>query len=334
MRITRKQALVIAVACGILAAALSYTYLRRAAAAKTQQPQAPTTVGVVTAQAPVPVGKRIEPGMTVVKQVPQDQAPAGSFKTSEEVEGWVAVVPIGVGDPITQSNVREPTSALGLSFMIPEDMRAVTVPVDDVSGLSGLIKPGDHVDILATFELKDDSAITRTVLQDVEVLALSTTMIAAEAPKPAAAPAAEGEKGKAPAGGGQAAPPQGETPKKYPTATLAVTPGDAQKLVLADAKGKLRLTLRRAGDRAFSAVAPAVNWDLIGQRPTPPEEKAPPPPQQGMSGPPGNQPPPGWYPSYGPAPGAPGAGAPSKPAGPSRSGIEVVRGNQREVVSP
>ena len=312
MRIGRRQALIIAVACGVLAAALSYMYLRRASTPK--QPENDVAINLAA---------NVDPGMVTVKQVNQDQAPQGSFKNEAECQGWVAISVISAGDPITQTNVRQQADINALSYKVPQDMRAVTVFVDEVQGVSGLIKPGDRVDVLATFDLKDETAITRTVLQDTLVLALSTTMVAEEAAAAPAAPAAEGDKGKAPAGGAPPPPAQGDNAKKYPTVTLAVTPGDAQKLVLADSKGKIRLSLRRAGDSTYATVPAANNWELIGQRPSPPEEKPASQAQQAPS----------WYPSpMGPSPGAAPPGG--KPAGTEKPGVEVFRGNQREVVQP
>ncbi len=331
MRIGRKQALIIAVACGVLAAALSYMYLRRAGAAKAQEPTAPTVVGVVTAATDIGVGKAIGAGMVTVKQVNSDQAPRGAFTTVSEVQGWVAISPISAGEPISPSNARQQADINALAYKIPQDMRAITVPVEEVSGVSGLINAGDRVDVLATFELKDDTAVTRTVLQDVAVLALSTVMVAAEA-KPAAAPTAAGEKGAAPQGGAQPAPQQGEAAnKKYTTVTLAVTPVDAERLVLADAKGKIRLSLRRAGDSTYATVPATTNWEVIGQRPPTPPEKAAEAQQAPGAQP--SQPVPAWYPSpMGPAPGAAPPG--TKPAEVAKPGVEVFRGNQREVVQP
>ena len=127
-------------------------------------------------------------------------------------------------------------------------------------------------------------------------------------------------------------PAQGDNAKKYPTVTLAVTPGDAQKLVLADSKGKIRLSLRRAGDSTYATVPAANNWELIGQRPSPPEEKPASQAQQAPGAQPA-QPAPSWYPSpMGPSPGAAPPGG--KPAGTEKPGVEVFRGNQREVVQP
>jgi pilus assembly protein CpaB len=308
-------------------------YLRRASTPKQPENAAPTVVGVVTAATDIGVGKAIGPGMVTVKQVNQDQAPQGAFKNEAECQGWVAISPIAAGDPITQTNVRQQADINALSYKVPQDMRAVTVFVDEVQGVSGLIKPGDRVDVLATFDLKDETAITRTVLQDTLVLALSTTMVAEEAAAAPAAPAAEGDKGKAPAGGAAPPPPaQGDNAKKYPTVTLAVTPGDAQKLVLADSKGKIRLSLRRAGDSTYATVPAANNWELIGQRPAPPEEKPASQAQQAPGAQPA-QPAPSWYPSpMGPSPGAAPPGG--KPAGTEKPGVEVFRGNQREVVQP
>ncbi len=305
MRLTRRQAIIVAVICGVLAALLSYAYLRRVGTAR--QPVAPTTATVVLAQVDVPVGTRLSPAMLGTKSIPVDQVPTDAVLSIQEASGWVAVAPIAPGELITRSNAREPSSTLGLSFLVPEGMRAVTVALDQVSGLSGLGKPGDHVDVIVTFDLPTtNTTLTRTVLQDVEVLAMGTQVT-------------PGEEKPRVAGEGEGAPPP---PKVEPTATLAVTPQDAERLVLADSEGKIRLSLRRAGDKSYVQLPSVINWNLIGYRP--PEEKPAPPPQAA----PQPQVMPPWY--QGPFQPPP----PQQPAQPGGGGVEVIRGGQREVIVP
>jgi pilus assembly protein CpaB len=110
-------------------------------------------------------------------------------------------------------------------------MRAVTVAVDPVSGVGGYLKPGDHVDVVATFRTFgiDREAVARTVLQDVQLLALGSQIEKERLRKDGAKPSFSSGKD---------------------TATLLVTPAEAERLALAEAEGKLRLALRSAGDIA------------------------------------------------------------------------------------
>lgn len=328
MRLTRRQAMAVAVACGVLAALLSYAYLRRAAA--TAQPTAPTAATVVYSRVDAEPGTRVTPAMLGTRTVPVEQAPADAIRSPQEVAGWVVVARISAGEILTRANVREPSAALGLAFLVPEGLRAVTVALDQVSGVAGLAKPGDHVDVIATFDLPGTNVtITRTVLQDVQVLAMGSQVAPAEAEQPAgAAPGAPQE--------GEGAQPR--QAKVEATATLAVTPEEAEKLVLADSEGKIRLALRRAGDHSFVQLPPVVNWNLIGYRP---------PPERGLGGPPTAGQAPAWYPPPAggppaqpapsgstPSPGFPSPSRPAPPPAPEKPAVEVFRGSEREVIVP
>lgn len=325
MRLTRRQAIAVAITCGVLAALLSYAYLRRASTSR--PPAQPATVTVVYSRASAEPGVRVTPAMLGTRSVPADQAPADAIRSPGEVDGWVVVTPISAGDILTRSNVRQPSSALGLRFLVPEGMRAVTVALDQVSGVAGLAKPGDHVDVIATFDLPgSEMTVSRIVLQDVEVLAVGSQIVPTEA-----------EQAEAPPAEGTAAQPRQQA-KIEPTATLAVTPEEAEKLVLADTEGKIRLALRRAGDRGFVQVPPVVNWNLIGYRP--PSEKGPavqPAAEQPVAGQPR-----GWYPPpTTPSPATAGsppqsAQPPPRPPAPApqQPSVEVFRGTEREVIVP
>jgi pilus assembly protein CpaB len=196
-------------------------------------------------------------------------------------------------------------------------MRAVTVGLDPVMGVAGFLKPGDHVDVLVTLA-HGTTHVALTVLQDVRLLAIGAEVQVVrtrEQPQDAAQ--------------GQPAPAQAE---QQPTATLEVTPGQAQDLVLADQQGELRLTLRAATDHEQVVLDTITQKDLTGL-PMPDEAGA------AAGGPAQPQPvaasgePPDWYKE------PPEwltkeffAGEAEKP-GPMGRRVEVIRGSQREVTS-
>ncbi len=309
MRLTRRQALSIAVVCGVLAAVLSYVYLKRPTAPK--PPPEVAQVQVLIANADIPTGARLNPSLLGVKAMTETEAPKGAILADEgwegKVEGMVAVASLQTNDILTDTSVRRPTSQLGLAFMVPDGMRAVTVSLDEVSGVGWLVKPGDRVDVLATFELPDDTILTKTVLQDIDLLAIGTQIV----PEPEPEPAAE-----------EGAPKPKPAPRQQTTATLCVSPDDAQRLVLADTKGKLRLALRRAGDTRLVAAKPTSLTDMTGYVPLKPQEAPGGPGAPGQALPPWYQPPP-----------QPGGQGP-RPEGKPRNAVEVVRGSEREVIVP
>ena len=220
---TRRNVLVLAVVLALLAGVLMWVYLSRVGTQGTGK------LSAVYAKESIPASTVIEPGMVEEKTVDRSQVPEGVSTSQDFVVGKVAMSSFASGDRIQSGLVQEKSAALGLAFVVPTGMRAVTVALDPIIGVAGFLKPGNHVDVLATFNLNEGS-VTKTVLQDQVLLATGSQIINAGAMA-----------GK-------------QAQENVPNATLSVEPLDAEKLILAESKGKLRLTLRAQGDivRAYS----------------------------------------------------------------------------------
>ncbi len=245
MRMTRRLAIVIAVVCGLLAALLTYYYL-----SKLQQQAAPIeaakTVQLVTPLHDITAGTIIRSEMLGTMERPADEVPAGAVRSVAQLVGQAGLVDLLADQPITSAQVQFPTR---LSYSVPEGMRAVTVAIDPVVGVAGFLEPGDRVDVIATFEI-GEVTITRTVLQNIKLLALGTTATAAKPKRPPA----EGEEAEVEAAG-----------KEQPNATLAVDPEQAQTLILSDARGKLRLALRGKFEEQYIPLAATDTAEVIGE---------------------------------------------------------------------
>ncbi len=134
----------------------------------------------------------------------------------------------------------------GLSAIIPRGLRAISIAVDTTSSVTGLVKPGQHVDIVGTFhfpEMKGDKSldtITLTVLQNVVVLATGTQLASASAVQP-----------------------KGASPKGYNTVTLSLTPREVEMIIFASQKGKLTMSLRNYEDATFNYELQSVNFKYL-----------------------------------------------------------------------
>jgi pilus assembly protein CpaB len=162
-----------------------------------------------------------------VKQVPRAFIQPGALKSPEEAEGQVALAPISPGEQVMANKLT--TTGVALALAVPPGKRAVTVAVDQSSGVSGLLKPGDLVDILVTVE---EGAQPRTfvLMQVVPVLAVGHNF--------SSRPAGEEKEresvfGKADEG----------------TVTVAAMPYEAEQLAHLEQVGRLKLVLRAPGDR-------------------------------------------------------------------------------------
>ena len=334
MRLTRPFAIGIALVCGGLAAVLAYVYLQRAPK-QTPTPAEPTTVQVVVPSREIPKDTVIVRGMLEPRDIEKADAPSGAVTVESAALGRLTLRPLQAGDPILQAYLVSP---LGLEEMVPPGMRAVTVAVPDpVMGVANLLRPGNRVDVVATVKI-DEYLLAKTVLQDVELLALNRATVASEATRPegaekTAAEATEAKAEKASAASG------GDEEQQYTNATLAVTPEDAQWLMLADEEGTLRLALRPFGEHDFVPVPVQDVGSVMGPQyrqlvaskakgDKQAEAKDEPAAQQAPTAAPVAQPPLTWPP--------PGTGRPPTPAPPVKQPdtVTVIRGDQHESVVP
>lgn len=168
--------------------------------------------------------------------------PAGSFKTLEEfqagVEARAALGPIEVDEPILAAKVTGPGERPTLSALVEDNMRALTVPVDEVFGVAGFILPGDRVDVVLTRVLKPGDPTTSqadVLVQNVKVLAID-----------------------------QQADQRLDAPSVSSAVTLEVDTEMSQKLALGRSVGRLSLTLRAAGSAHRADVGSVSMADLAG----------------------------------------------------------------------
>jgi pilus assembly protein CpaB len=181
---------------------------------------------VAVAKVAIPVGTKIIPEQVMVVSFPKESTPDGAFDGPEKLVGRVAVVNIAPREPITEARLAPEGTAAGLSAVIPEGYRAMTVKVDDVVGISGFIMPGTLVDIVVVIDPQENSAmqdpISKIVLQNIKVLANGQNIDQPENQREA---------------------------NSVKAVTLLVTPEQAEKLALAASEGKLQLVMRNSIDQ-------------------------------------------------------------------------------------
>jgi pilus assembly protein CpaB len=204
---------------------------------------------VVVAKVEIPVGSRIIKEHLGVAQFPRNVAPDGAFAViDDKLIGRVVVTRIAPREPITESRLAPVGAAGGLSSVIPEGFRAMTVKVDDVVGVSGFIMPGTLVDIVVVTAppktTGQEEMVSKIVLQNIKVLASGQNI---DKPKN-----------------------DREVERSVKAVTLQVTPEQAEKLALASSEGKLQLVMRNSVDQG-DEVTPGANKStlLSGERAQP-----------------------------------------------------------------
>lgn len=204
-----KFLLLIAISLGLTSAFLVHQYLSSLAPMNHQE-----MADVVVASRTIRPNATIARDMLQMRQVPAETVHPDALRTFQEAQGRIVSQEIIGGETVLERRLLPPGRVPSMSFVIPSDQRAVTIAVNEVKGVAGFVKPGDKVDILATFDTERPTTIT--VLENVMVLAISQNMEADTNP-------------------------QG---RLSTSVTLALNPQQVERLTLAEEQGSLRLALR------------------------------------------------------------------------------------------
>ncbi|MFZ6047223.1 Flp pilus assembly protein CpaB [Pseudomonas sp. CR3202] len=174
---------------------------------------------VVVATVEIPFGQMIEAQQVTLVRMPKGTVPDDAFDATDKVVGKIATFSMLQGDILREARVAEHLGGSTLASLIESDKRAVSVRVDDVVGVGGFLLPGNRVDVLATKQTNNSNAESKTILQDLRVLAVDQTA---------------------------------STDKTQPVVvravTLEMTPKEAEILVKAMSEGRLQLALRNPLD--------------------------------------------------------------------------------------
>jgi pilus assembly protein CpaB len=210
---------------------------------------------IVVAAGDINLGQRLTPEMLKLVEWPADSVPKGAFTDLQKLAGRVLKSSVLLGEPVSETKLA-PTGTLGgLSALIAEGKRAITVRVNDVVGVAGFALPGNYVDIIVSTQ-KDappgvsaarETNISKIVLERILVLAVAQEVSRDET-----------------------------KPKVVNAVTLEVTPEQAEKLDLARSVGTLSLVLRNQIDPQPVQTSGATKLTLLPEDAPKPQPKATP----------------------------------------------------------
>lgn len=224
--------LVIAVIFGLLAAWGTYQYLKHME--KTYKSSG-NFVKVAVAKVKIPARQVINDQMVQFTEMPSNYVNPTALGNPGEVLGKVTRTEIYPGEQIIKNKLAGANDpGEGLAMMVEPGRRAMTVAVNDVTGVAGMLRPGDHVDVLGTVPVGNDT-LTSTIVQNIKILAVNKTT------------------GNSPNDSKQ--PQTGNI-------TLSLTPTEAQQLAMASEKGTIRVLLRTPADTARVQV-PSTNINQL-----------------------------------------------------------------------
>lgn len=223
--------IIVALGMGLAAAAYATGWVSR---------QAISSNKIVVAAVDVELGSRINAQMLTTADWPSGSVPEGASKNLKDLEGRIVKVSVARGEPILERKLAPVGSQGGLSAVIAEGKRAMTVRVNDVVGVAGFALPGTFVDVMVNARQDDNGGrdgkqISKTVLENVLVLA-----VAQEASR------------------------DDTKPKVVSAVTLELSPQDSEKLDLARSVGTLSLVLRNQVDKQPVATRGMTKNELFG----------------------------------------------------------------------
>lgn len=235
----RRNIIIIGVALvlGALAVYLTNAYFSGVEAEQERIAQEQELVRIAVASQDLPFGAPLTGDTVRLVNWPAQSVPQGAFTDMAKFAGGdVAIRPIAAGEPILRSRI---SSRAVLSENIPDDMRAVTIPVNDVAGVAGFVTPGDVVDVMMTRDIPngDGDRVTSVVLENAQVLAID-----------------------------RRASENSTEPQELRMATLLTNQIDAQRLALAAQSGRLTLALRNVENQTIGTAKIVTTRDLPGGR--------------------------------------------------------------------
>src|SRR6516225_8339399 len=241
-----KNRLIVGLVVAIVIAFLFSTFVyRQFKQATTVKPVA--TQSLVVAAAPLQLGTRLDASNLRVISWPVNQPVAGMFTRIDDCVNRATITNLAENEPVLESKLAPKESGVGLPAVIPEGMRAISVAVNEVVGVPGFVGPGTMVDVLVTGQTPgQNSKITRTILENVRVLAAGQKI-------------EQDRDGK---------------PQTVPVITLLVTPDQATALTMGSTEGRIQLALRNAIDTKKNDPEPILQTVLFappgGMKPSTP----------------------------------------------------------------
>lgn len=160
---------------------------------------------VVVAVADIPVQTVITEDMLEIQALPKEAIHPLAARTKEELVGAISIVEVSAKEQFLKNKVAEDDMNLSLSFRVPENMRAIAVPMNEILGVAGYVEKNDRVDLLISYDMtlaeedappadeenqdettppgdteKESGLVTITQMQNLEVLEVGPLSISEE----------------------------------------------------------------------------------------------------------------------------------------------------------
>ena len=193
-----------------------------------------STIKVVVATRDLQIGTRLQPAMLETVSWPVSAPIKSPLNSTDKAYDRVINMPVLKGEPILETKLAALGQQGGLSSVLKDGKRAVTVKVNEIVGVAGFALPGNFVDVMANIPDKDNNPVSKIVLERIQVLAVAQDVASTE-----------------------------NKPRVVSAVTLEVTPQEAEIIDLARSVGALSLVLRSQVDAASVETIGSRKADLL-----------------------------------------------------------------------
>jgi pilus assembly protein CpaB len=231
----------IAVAVGLLCGATAFYFLYQKAS---EIEQKTTPVQILVAGRYIPPGSYLKADMVERKTIPEAFVSPSALRDIKEVDGLLSLVPLSAGEQVLSNKFG--VSEESLAFVLEPGYRAYTLEVNETSGVGNLLRPGNHVDVMAKIS-SEKREMTTFALQNLRILATGQKLDWNSPSKQNPDSISSGT---------------GENVNAYSTVTLAVSPEQAEVLMYLEGHA-LRLVLRPTNDTEETSIPPKTENDIL-----------------------------------------------------------------------
>ena len=258
-----KLMIIVGVVLILMATFLAYNWLadqrrmdeeRAARAFKKMQS---SQVTVLVAKEDIPKGSVISAGVIGTQIVPENYIQPQAVTSFDRIADMVTTADISKGEQISLTKLVSAKQAGGgaLSGLTPAGKRAVTILVDNISSVAGMLKPGDYVDVMAALQVPVQVAEGKQEGQ-LGILPLFQNVLVLAVGQNSSTVSSQGSRYQKKEDDSSSAQQQNQM------ITLALAPQEASLIAFVQEQGKIRLTLRSPADAKVEQVQPAT-WETL-----------------------------------------------------------------------
>lgn len=218
---TKKRIWIMTAVLALITTGLVYIYLGQVKAES--QESTVEMSEIVVAMVTIPAHVKVTEEMLEIKEIPTEAVHQDTYANISDVVGGITKIELIAGEQVLNGRIAKDNIEAELSYRIPENMRAITVPASEVNGVGGYIVPGDKLDILVSYVPEEWVQVVYTQLQSIEVLAVGANNSSEESSVPT-------------------------------SLTLLVTPAQAEVIAYANLSGSFHFTLRNPADATWQDV--------------------------------------------------------------------------------